>query len=96
MNNFLSPVALVILTVALTSGAPAPVRAALAVASLRCEYQVNPLGIDTTRPRLSWRLVTDRRATLQSAYRIQAARNPGLLQEGHDLLWDSGRVGSDQ
>ncbi len=28
---------------------------ALVPGDLRCEYMVNPLGIDETRPRLSWR-----------------------------------------
>ncbi|MFA0734295.1 MAG: hypothetical protein OGMRLDGQ_000795, partial [Candidatus Fervidibacter sp.] len=28
--------------------------AGLRVTSLRCEYRVNPLGIDVPQPRLSW------------------------------------------
>ena len=63
---------------------------------LRCEYLSNPLGLDTDRPRLCWWPTADRRAELQSAYQIVAARDSNLLAEGTDLLWDSGQVFSAQ
>lgn len=56
---------------------------------LRCEYQVNPLGIDVLHPRLSWTLVSDRRAVMQSAYQIQ-------VRDANGHLWDTGKVASDQ
>ena len=31
-------------------------RAALSPVDLRCEYAVNPLGVDSPQPRLSWKL----------------------------------------
>ena len=37
---------------------------------LTCEYRENPVGIDTQRPRLSWKLPTGARS--QSAYEIKA------------------------
>ena len=48
--------------VALGALAPAQARAAeaaLRVVGLRTEYKENPLGIDTRKPRLSWRLESD-------------------------------------
>ena len=33
----------------------------LRVDNLRCGYAVNPLGIDTPKPRLSWALISDKR-----------------------------------
>ncbi len=66
------------------------------VNSLTCEYQTNPLGIDRTAPRLSWRMQTDRQGAHQAAYRIMAAGSPSLLQPGQADLWDSGKVQSDQ
>ena len=64
------------------------------VTSLRTEYLVDPLGIDETQPRLSWRLATDRRGACQLAYRIRVASSPeGLDQPDR---WDSGRVESDR
>ncbi len=61
----------------------------VSVANLLCEYQHNPLGIDARRPRLSWQLVTERPHTLQAAWQIQ-------VHEKGKLLWDSGKVCSDQ
>jgi len=68
----------------------------LAVVHLRCEYLVNPLGLDERAPRLSWRLETRRRGARQSAYRIRVATTPAKLAEGEGDRWDSGRVESNQ
>ena len=67
----------------------------LAITSLRCEYTVNPLGIDVPHPRLSWILQTECRNQRQTAYQILAATSQDLL-EANDLpdLWDSGKVES--
>jgi alpha-L-rhamnosidase len=65
------------------------------VTNLRCEYKVNPLGIDARTPRLSWQLVSDGRGVMQTAYQVQAAANAEALAAGRDLLWDSGQVTSD-
>ncbi len=58
----------------------------------RCEYLVNPLGIDVQRPRLSWVFPTERRGARQSGYQILVARTPETLAAGQGDLWDSGRV----
>ena len=34
------------------------------VTSLRCEYLENPLGIDAAKPRLAWKLETDRKSVV--------------------------------
>ncbi len=68
----------------------------VAIADLRCEYRPNPLGIDVTAPRLSWRLHSDRRGARQTAYRILAASDAHRLSEGQADWWDSGTVESDQ
>ena len=52
---------------------------------LRCEYQINPLGLDARAPRFSWELDDSRRNARQTAYQIVT-----------DNGWDSGRVRSDQ
>lgn len=47
----------------------------LFVKNLRCEYKINPIGIDVgidaMRPRLSWELHSDRCGVVQEACRIQ-------------------------
>ena len=72
--------------------APAPAE----VASLRCEYLVNPLGVDVPKPRLSWKFTSDRRGDVQTAYQILVASTPELLAKDQGDLWDSGKVESDQ
>jgi alpha-L-rhamnosidase len=65
----------------------------------RCEYRVNPQGIDVTDPRLSWVLTpTNARARglHQSAYRILVSSSDQALRANTGNLWDSGKVNSDQ
>src|ERR1039457_6186480 len=64
---------------------------------LRCEYRVNPQGIDATEPRLSWVLVPvdpKARALRQSAYRILVASSEAALRGNTGDLWDSGKTAS--
>jgi len=70
--------------------------ARLAIENLRCEYLVNPLGIDVVRPRLSWMMSAKQRGQKQTAYQIQVASDPKLLEAGRYDLWDTGKVASDQ
>ena len=64
--------------------------------ALRCEYLVNPQGIDVAAPRLSWELESDRRGVRQIAWQILVASTPEELAHDHGNLWDSGRTESDQ
>jgi alpha-L-rhamnosidase len=60
---------------------------------LRTEYQANPLGIDVRVPRLSWKIHSSRRGTMQRAYEIRVAADSAFLDRRP--LWDSGKVPSD-
>jgi alpha-L-rhamnosidase len=66
----------------------------LSPVNLRCEYRLDPLGIDERVPRLSWALESEARGQVQSAYRILVARSEEDLESEENLLWDSGRVES--
>jgi alpha-L-rhamnosidase len=77
-------------------GAPAAQNGLSAPTQLRCEYLVDPLGIDARAPRLSWEMVDSRRGAVQQAYRILVADDPDLLNADTGNLWDSGKVVSDQ
>lgn len=63
---------------------------------LRCEYLKDPLGIDTAKPRFSWKIVSDHRGQRQTAYQVLAASSPALLTKDQGDRWDSGKVQSDQ
>lgn len=62
--------------------------------NLRCEYLLDPLGIDSAEPRLSWTFEPGARGLKQSAYQIQVASILGLLDEDKPDLWDTGIVQS--
>lgn len=65
---------------------------------LRCEYLIDPIGVDSPDPRLSWKpAVVDPKAkgTRQSGYRILVASSPSLLRPTIADFWDSGVVRSD-
>jgi alpha-L-rhamnosidase len=84
------------LTLLMTAAHTDAAQADLRVESLRCEYLVNPFGIDVEKPRLSWTLTPGPRGRRQSAYRILVAGSPEALRGNRGDLWDSGRVTSGQ
>ena len=63
---------------------------------LRCEYAVDPLGIDARQPRLSWQTPAEPCGYRQSAYQVVVAGSVAALRTGGELLWDSGRVASER
>ena len=69
--------------------------AALSPADLRCDYAVNPLGVDSPNPRLFWTVESKERGQKQTAFQILAASSPARLKQDQGDLWDSGRVPSD-
>ncbi|MCE5185572.1 MAG: glycoside hydrolase family 78 protein [Planctomycetaceae bacterium] len=69
-------------------------RAELSTQYLRCEYRVDPLGIDKAKPRLSWTLESAKRGQWQTAYQVLAASDASTLEVGKADLWDSGKVTS--
>lgn len=64
--------------------------------ALRCEYRVNPLGLDEASPRLSWQVDDPRRGAAQSAYQVLVADAPGALDCDDREVWGSGKVDSDE
>jgi alpha-L-rhamnosidase len=63
---------------------------------LRCEYQDQPIAIDTPHPQLSWILTSASRDQRQNAYRILVATTRKVLDQNRADLWDSGIVSSSQ
>ena len=73
-----------------------PVSQRLMPKQLRCEYRVDPSGIDVAAPRLSWTLRSSERGQRQTGYRILVASSRRLLAKNTSDLWDSGMVISDE
>ena len=70
--------------------------AKLRVSNLLCEYQENPTGIDSPRPKLGWQLQSDYQNQAQRCYQVLVASTPAMLRAGKGDLWDSGRVKSSE
>jgi alpha-L-rhamnosidase len=65
--------------------------------TLRTEYLVDPLAIDTRIPRLSWIIdAGTTRGVSQSAYQIEVASTAANLAADRGDLWDSGKITSNQ
>lgn len=84
----------IILLVTLAFGLSAS--AALMPRDLRCDYAVNPLGVDSQPPRLFWTLDGHERGQKETGYQILAASSPSLLAKNQGDLWDSGKVDSNE
>lgn len=66
----------------------------LKTTQLRCDYQPQPLAVQTATPALSWELQSPRRRVRQTAYRVLVADNPKQLGQNVGNVWDSGKVPS--
>jgi alpha-L-rhamnosidase len=69
-------------------------RASITIDDLQCEYQKDPLGIDTRVPCLSWILESNQRNQSQTAYEVFASSSHEKLAAGQYDEWDSGKVPS--
>ncbi|RZK40418.1 MAG: alpha-rhamnosidase [Pedobacter sp.] len=57
-----------------------------------CEMLSNPMGIDVTKPRFAWQIVSNERNVMQTAYQILVASSPEKLDANEGDFWDSGKV----
>jgi alpha-L-rhamnosidase len=64
--------------------------------SLTCNYQSNPIAIDSEKPLLSWIINAKGFNREQTAYQVLVASQPDLLSENRADFWDSGKVLSAQ
>jgi hypothetical protein len=74
-----TPVGILVTLAAVTLLFCTPAASATTLTHLRCEYLVDPLGIDVVKPRLSWVMESARRGERQTAYQILVASTPELL-----------------
>lgn len=105
MSRFGVKLALTALLVGLFTATGAPAHAdpvdkgaqsvtrSLTATDLRVDGRTSPLGNDTKKPSLSWRLASDVDGARQTAYRIVVASDADQLGSG-PYVWDSGRVES--
>ena len=63
---------------------------------LKCEYRINPIGIENNSPMLSWILQSDKRNQQQSAYQILVSTSIEKLNRNTGDLWNSRKVLTDR
>lgn len=63
---------------------------------LRTEYKINPVGLDTKKPELSWKIASTVNDQEQTAYQIVVASGLKKLSPGKADLWDSKKTESSQ
>lgn len=59
------------------------------ITDFKIEYRVNPIGVDSAAPRLSWKMETDTENTVQKSYHL-------IVTKGETTVWDTGLVESDK
>ncbi len=66
----------------------------LNVYELSVEHKVNPIGLETQSPRMTWKVKSNKNNTLQTAYQIQVA---GVKEfPTTNIIWESGKTAGDQ
>ncbi len=68
----------------------------LQINDLTCEYQNNPIGIDITIPRFSWKLISAEQGVKQTSYSIRVGLDSKSIIKGQNILWQSNEIQSDQ
>ncbi|MEO7768717.1 MAG: family 78 glycoside hydrolase catalytic domain, partial [Ferruginibacter sp.] len=68
----------------------------ISVVKTFCDYQENPIGIDSRQPLLSWQLHSSIRNIKQVAYQVQVSNDSILLEKSIGNVWDTKKVLSDK
>lgn len=63
---------------------------------LKCEHLTNPLGIDATNPRFSWRLDASTVSAQQKAYQIIVGTDSLQVLKGIGNIWQTAKTVSDE
>ncbi len=66
------------------------------ITQLKCDYRVDPLGVDSEKPRFSWNMEADYRGAAQSACQIFVASSLQKLNENSADVWESKKISSDK
>lgn len=84
----------VILTVLLLGALAAAAQPPARVINMKCEYLVDPIGVDAARPRFSWQLSDARRGAAQHAYKVCVSTDSAEAANGKGNIWTSPKIAS--
>ena len=62
---------------------------------LKCEHLTNPIGIDATKPRLTWRLDDPSVGAKQTAYQIIVGTDSVQVSKGLGNMWQTAKIIAD-
>jgi alpha-L-rhamnosidase len=62
--------------------------------NLKCEYLVNPIGIDVRNPRFIWQMNVNRQGASQKAFMIFVGTDSAEVASGKGNVWESGTINS--
>jgi len=66
----------------------------LSVKDLTCEHKRNPIGIDVTQPRFSWKIAGKGNSIMQREYSIRVATDEKF--SSGKIVWQSGTIASEE
>ena len=64
----------------------------LMISNLKCNYLINPLGIENEHPTLSWEINSEEGNKSQTAYHILVSSNLQDLSNENGDIWNSGKI----
>jgi alpha-L-rhamnosidase len=62
--------------------------------NLKCEYLINPLGIDKPSPRFTWQMIDNKNGAEQSAFQIFVGTDSSEVAGRKANVWNSGKINS--
>jgi len=68
---------------------------AVTVYDLKSEYLTNPIGLDTKKPRFTWKIKDQRRGAIQNAYQITVGTDSAKVASGQGSHWETQKIKSD-
>lgn len=81
---------LLVITIATTN----KIAAQIAPTQLKCEYLINPIGVDMPQPRLTWMMSDNRIGAKQTAYSIAVGNDSLQVAKGIGDCWLTGKINS--
>src|SRR5664279_2871621 len=64
------------------------------VKDLTVDHKTEPIGIENSKPRFSWKINSIENNVMQTAYLIRVAKNENFSSS--DIIWQSGKTSSDE
>lgn len=64
--------------------------------NLKCEYLINPIGIDSPQPRLTWQMSDSREGAAQKSWQIIVTSQENLISSDEKIVWNSEKINSSE